>query len=77
MVEVAIDVAKAAGISLDDALWKLSGALFWTIAKDLGYEIKPEEENPSEVLADMKASGMADKLQALRKANPPPLRPRT
>ena len=76
MVDVAIEVAQAAGISLDDALWKLSGALFWTIAKDIGYEIKPEEENPSEILADMEASGMADKLQALRKENPPPPRPK-
>jgi hypothetical protein len=76
MVDVAIEVAQAAGISLDDALWKLSGALFWTIAKDIGYEIKPEEENPSEILADMEASGMADTLQALRKENPPPPRPK-
>ena len=74
MVEAALDVAKAAGISLDEALWQLSGALYYTIAKDLGYEITPEQEDPSEVLAEMKASGKAAELRAIRKANPPPPR---
>jgi len=71
MITVALNIAQVTGQSLDEVYWNMSGALFYALAAELGYKV---EQKPDEIIRHMQEAGIADQLQAQRRANPPPTR---